>query len=647
MSRPGKQNFDPYHKWLGIRKKQGAITHYDLLGIALDEDDIEVIKSAVEQRMQFVESKRGEGHDSAVTTVLNLLQEAEMTLLDPEMRRDYDRSMNLFHKRSKRRQVDPYPNRSQVKSRRRTSRGSISSSVGEDSGIVGTTVKVLGVFMVGFGIMAWFSFQLPWDKSTTSSGKSELVETQNIPAKNSVGQPEVGIDSRPLDTKDSLKVSEESKPQTSSKVAAKELSTGETKVVREKTSQRSTGNSPNESPASSSPKIVRSMSTAEAEKISQGPGKTNNSGFIPIFNGKNLQGWNADQRFWRVENGVLLGKKSPRSGQGTTYAATKDVFDDFILKLKFKLNSGDSGIQFGGKLLPGLKAMTGSHFNISYEKNLGEIGQLYVNKQLFSVLTVPKRRELANAINVTGWNDCTISAKGNRVGATINGIVVVDQEYQDRKSGSIGFQLHGSGADIAFKDIMIKKIEATTSDSNESHVIVLFNGKTLKGWKALDNKKTDGWGVKNGELILVPRKGTPSLVSEDKFDDFEFECEFWLDKKSNSGIFLRGRYELQLLDDGNYQNLPLEIKCGAIHGQLPPSRAVYRGPNRWNTLSVRLERKTVTVVLNGMKVIDHRYINKVSNGAIDDLEDQQGPIVLQSHSGSARFKNITIRRLAR
>lgn len=105
MSHPGKQNFDPFHKWLGIRKKKGAMTHYDLLGISLDEDDIEVIKSAVEQRMQFIESKRGEGHDRAVTTLINLLQEAEMTLLDPEMRRDYDRSMNLFHKRSKRRQV--------------------------------------------------------------------------------------------------------------------------------------------------------------------------------------------------------------------------------------------------------------------------------------------------------------------------------------------------------------------------------------------------------------------------------------------------------------------------------------------------------------------------------------------------------------
>jgi len=177
-----------------------------------------------------------------------------------------------------------------------------------------------------------------------------------------------------------------------------------------------------------------------------------------VFNGKNLDGWELDRRLWRVENGILLGKKRPRSGPDT-FAATEDEFDDFILKLKFKLNSGDSGIQFGGQLLSGFNTMTGSHLNISYEGNMEEIGQLYVNKELFSVPTVPKRRELANAINVTGWNDCTISAEGNRVWATINGIVVVDLEYDDRKRGSIGFQLHSSGADIAFKDIMIKKIK--------------------------------------------------------------------------------------------------------------------------------------------------------------------------------------------
>lgn len=203
---------------------------------------------------------------------------------------------------------------------------------------------------------------------------------------------------------------------------------------------------------------IKSPDESKSQSSSEEPGKIDDVGFVPIFNGRNLQGWNYDRRFWKVENGILLGKKRPQSGPDT-YAATEEEFDDFILKLKFKLNSGDSGIQFGGELLPGSQTMTGSHLNISYEGNMEEIGQLYVNKELFSVPTVPKRRELTNAINVTGWNDCIISAKGSRVWATINGIVVFDLEYKDRKRGSIGLQLHRSGADIAFKDIFIKKIE--------------------------------------------------------------------------------------------------------------------------------------------------------------------------------------------
>jgi serine/threonine-protein kinase len=203
---------------------------------------------------------------------------------------------------------------------------------------------------------------------------------------------------------------------------------------------------------------IKPLAESKPKTLAEIVAESDDADFVPLFNGKDLDGWELDRRLWRVENGILLGKKRPRSGPDT-FAATENEFDDFILKLKFILNSGDSGIQFGGHLLSGLNTMTGSHLNISYERNMEEIGQLYVNKELFSVPTVPKRRELANEINVTGWNDCIIAAKGNRVWATINGIVVVDLEYNDRNRGSIGLQLHSSGADIAFKDILIKKIE--------------------------------------------------------------------------------------------------------------------------------------------------------------------------------------------
>lgn len=157
MAPSNPDEFDGYRKWLGITDKKRPPTHYELLAISLDEDDPEVIRAAAEQRRHYVETKRGDGHDSVVTEILFAIGEAEATLLNDKMRRDYDRQLNLFEKRRKNRQVDPYAPRSRVSS-------IPGRTVGEDSGIVRTFVGIMAVICVGFGGMAWFSFQLPWSK---------------------------------------------------------------------------------------------------------------------------------------------------------------------------------------------------------------------------------------------------------------------------------------------------------------------------------------------------------------------------------------------------------------------------------------------------------------------------------------------------
>ncbi|QDU37813.1 hypothetical protein Mal4_21300 [Maioricimonas rarisocia] len=154
------QAFDPYHKWLGIPRDRRPPTHYDLLGVRLNEEDGDVIRAAAEQRRNFVESQRGIGEDAAVEALLYQLQEAEVTLTDPQLRRDYDQRTKLFVRRSKRRRVDPNAERSQV--------GALPGrTVGEGSGIVRTFVGLMVVFGVGFSAVAWFSFQLPWAGSLT------------------------------------------------------------------------------------------------------------------------------------------------------------------------------------------------------------------------------------------------------------------------------------------------------------------------------------------------------------------------------------------------------------------------------------------------------------------------------------------------
>lgn len=180
MAGSSQDDFDGYRKWLGITSRVRPPDHYALLGIGIDEEDDEVIQAAIDQRRQFVESKRGQGHDDSVAEILYQIGEAEVTLFNVEMRRKYDRQMNLWEKRRKSRQVDPNSSRSRVKSRP-------GRAVGEGGGIAKTFVGIMALVCIAFGIMAWFSFQLPWSKRSDQVNAAPTAQAP-IPAQNQVAQ---------------------------------------------------------------------------------------------------------------------------------------------------------------------------------------------------------------------------------------------------------------------------------------------------------------------------------------------------------------------------------------------------------------------------------------------------------------------------
>lgn len=153
MAAINQDEFDGYRKWLGISNQKRLPTHYELLAIGLDEDDPDVIQAAAEQRRHYVESKRGEGHDDQVTEILYRIDEAESTLLNTALRRDYDRKMDLFDKRRKSRQVDANARRSRFRSRP-------GRTVGEDGGVLKTFAGIVVIVCVAFGGMAWFGFRV-------------------------------------------------------------------------------------------------------------------------------------------------------------------------------------------------------------------------------------------------------------------------------------------------------------------------------------------------------------------------------------------------------------------------------------------------------------------------------------------------------
>jgi len=177
----------------------------------------------------------------------------------------------------------------------------------------------------------------------------------------------------------------------------------------------------------------------------------------------------------------------------------------------------------------------------------------------------------------------------------------------------------------------------------EAASIQLFNGKDLTGWRPLIPNRETGWVVKDGILTNVPRAN--NLVSEQKFWNFALHVEFRLAKGSNSGIGLRGRYEVQILDD--YGRPPNTHSQGALYSRIPPSVNASKPAGEWQTFDIRLVGRQVTVVLNGIKVIDKGEVEGLTAMGHDPNEAEPGPISLQGDHGPIEFRSIVVTPLVR
>ena len=169
--------------------------------------------------------------------------------------------------------------------------------------------------------------------------------------------------------------------------------------------------------------------------------------------------------------------------------------------------------------------------------------------------------------------------------------------------------------------------------------IALFNGKDLTGWKPEKANTPTVWKVENGSLI-TPGEG-PDLINDSKFEDFKLHVEFNCGEKSNSGVYLRGRYEVQIETDS--VNEGPTHHTGAVYGFLAPSPELPRKPGEWQTFDITLIGRMVTVVQNGQTIIDNKEIPGITGGALDSHEGLPGPIYLQGgEKGRVAFRSIVI-----
>ena len=171
--------------------------------------------------------------------------------------------------------------------------------------------------------------------------------------------------------------------------------------------------------------------------------------------------------------------------------------------------------------------------------------------------------------------------------------------------------------------------------------IPLFNGIDTKGWAFLQPEVASNWSVKD-QVLTTARRGS-DIVTTSKFRDFKLHVEFNCAVKCNSGIYLRGRYEVQVAD-ADASSAPSNRRAAAIYGYISPSPEVVITPGVWQSYDITLIGRTVTVANNGRTVIDRQEIPGVTGGALDSDEGAPGPICLQGseEAGATSYRNIVI-----
>ena len=166
----------------------------------------------------------------------------------------------------------------------------------------------------------------------------------------------------------------------------------------------------------------------------------------------------------------------------------------------------------------------------------------------------------------------------------------------------------------------------------------LGNGRDLTGWTPRSPERAGCWRVEGGVLAATPP--CVDLVSDATFRDFRLHAELRFPPGSNSGVYLRGRYEVQIQDDAG--KALDSLRMGGVYGFLAPRVDAARAAGTWQTLDVELVGRYVTVVLNGTTIIDDQEIPGITGGALDSDEGAPGPIMLQGDHGPIEFRSLTI-----
>ncbi len=211
-------------------------------------------------------------------------------------------------------------------------------------------------------------------------------------------------------------------------------------------------------------------------------------------------------------------------------------------------------------------------------------------------------------------------------------------EFAGRLEGDIlvGTSQGDNGEHLTFRGTRAPDLLRT--DAPRWGEAVELVGEDLSNWSMRSPEEPNNWQIVDG--MLYNRAVGSDIVLTQPYMDFRLIAEYKYPAGSNSGIYLRGRYEFQIVDD--FGHGPGVGTSGAIYGFITPERNAIKPADEWNTAEITLRGRHVTVILNGDTVVEDAEIPGITGGALDSREGEPGTMFLQGDHGPVVFRRLTI-----
>lgn len=397
-------------------------------------------------------------------------------------------------------------------------------------------------------------------------------------------------------------------------------------------------------------------------------------GFVNIFNGKDLTGWDGDPRLWSVVDGVIRGQTTEENpAKGNTFCVWRGgKVKDFVLKIKFRIQNGNSGVQYRSKEMAKWR-ISGYQAEVC---NTPAVGFLYHEAGRASLVRVGdfveidekgERKVVGKVSDVDAlkkaeyyknkdWNEYTIIARGNHLVHYLNGYPTMElidndrvtdpNDPKDRKGaareGLLALQIHaGPPMVVEFKDIRVKHLP-----DHFGNAVCIFNGENLDGWTYSSDNQKNTWSVKDGLLLDTGRPGGYLRTTAD-FTNYVLRLQLKHVEAGNSGVLVRmvgddkvwpRSIEAQgatnnMGDIWNIDQFPMKVDPKRTSGRR--TRKMHESNEKplgeWNDYEILMDGGNLEIRVNGL----------VQNAATDVWETP-GKICLQAEGSKKEFRNIVV-----